>query len=92
MVPSIPSGETVGVPSIQSRLYLSTYFLQAANRLKVQSDRAEQPFRGNPAPIRGNPAEEIQAALFEHNACVLGAVFSAVAFLEATVVCVLSSV
>jgi hypothetical protein len=80
-LPSVRAWEV----TITTRLYLSTYLLQAADNFQKQSDKAEEPFRGDPPPIRAKPSEEISKALFEHSSYVLGAVFSAVAFLEAVV-------
>ena len=71
--------------SISTRFYFSTSHLRAANHFRAESERTEQPFEGDPAPIRGRPSEEIQQALFKHNSYVVGAVFSAVAFLEALI-------
>lgn len=75
----------IGKPSVATRFYLSTYLLQAAYRSQKQSDEAEEPFRGDPAPIKGRPPQEVQQALFEHSSHVLSSILSAVAFLEALV-------
>ena len=82
---SVSSEEMIGTITIRSRAYLSTYHLRAAVRLAADSGNAEIVFRGDPAPMRGRPAQEIQDALFEHRGYVTGAILAAVAFLEALI-------
>ena len=71
--------------TVKTRAYLSTYHLRTADHLAKHSENAESIFRGDPAPIRGKPAQEIQNALFEHRGYVTGAILASVAFLEALI-------